>query len=138
MTGREKLAFEYRKLGISGFEARRVQPYYLACIGQQWSLFAHNLVRSQLHTFVLSRMLKVQNTRMRFRKPPDFSITKHLSESLGVFSTNGRFKVWIAFDDFAARLVGERNWHPSQKIKQLPGGTIDLRLELGSLEEIER
>jgi hypothetical protein len=38
-------------------------------------------------------MLKVQNTRMRFRKLPDFSITKHLSESLGVFSTNGRFKV---------------------------------------------
>ena len=107
-----------------------MQPYYLACIDQQWSLFAHYLVRSQLHTFELSRM--------RFRRPPDFSITKHLSESLGVFSTNGRFKVWIAFDDFAARLVGERNRHPSQKIKQLPGGTIELRLELGRLEEIER
>jgi proteasome accessory factor B len=115
-----------------------VQPYHLACIDQQWYLFAHDLVRSQLRTFVLSRMRKVQNTRMRFRKPADFSITKHLSESLGVFSTNGRFKVRIAFDDFAARLVSERNWHPSQKIKQLPGGTIELRLELGSLEEIER
>ena len=83
-------------------------------------------------------MGKVQNARMRFRRPADFSITKHLSESLGVFSTNGRFKVRIAFDDFASRLVGERNWHPSQKIKQLPGGVIELRLELGSLEEIER
>ena len=75
---------------------------------------------------------------MRFSRPPDFSITKHLSESLGVFSTNGRFKVRLEFDDFAARLVSERNWHPSQKIKQLPGGTIELRLELGSLEEIGR
>jgi len=133
-----ELAFEYRKLGSSGYEARRVQPYHLACIDQQWYLFAHDLVRSQLRTFVLSRMRKVQNTRMRFSRPPDFSITKHLSESLGVFSTNGRFKVRLEFDDFAARLVSERNWHPSQKIKQLPGGTIELRLELGSLEEIER
>ena len=133
-----ELAFEYRKLGSSGYEARRVQPYHLACIDQQWYLFAHDLVRSQLRTFVLSRMRKVQNTRMRFRKPADFSITKHLSASLGVFSTNGRFKVRLEFDDFAARLVSERNWHPSQKIKQLPGGRIELRLELGSMEEIER
>jgi proteasome accessory factor B len=133
-----ELAFEYRKLRSSGYEARRVQPYHLACIDQQWYLFAHDLVRSQLRTFVLSRMRKAQNTRMRFRRPADFSITKHLSDSLGVFSANGRFKVRIAFDDFAARLVGERNWHPSQKIKQLPGGAIELRLDLGSLEEIER
>ena len=115
-----------------------MQPYHLACIDQQWYLFAHDLVRSQLRTFVLSRMRKVQNTRMRFRRPANFSITKHLCDSLGVFSTNGRFKVRIAFDEFAARLVGERNWHPSQKIKQLPGGRIELRLELGSLEEVER
>ena len=83
-------------------------------------------------------MGKVQNTRMRFRRPADFSITKHLSDSLGVFSTNGRFKVRLEFDDFAARLVGERNWHPSQKIKQLTDGRIELSLELGSMEEIER
>lgn len=133
-----ELAFEYRKLGSSGYEARRVQPYHLACIDQQWYLFAHDLVRSQLRTFVLSRMRKVQNTRMRFRKPADFSITKHLSASLGVFSTNGRFKVRLEFDDFAARLVSERNWHPSQKIKQLADGRIELNLELGSMEEIER
>ena len=83
-------------------------------------------------------MGKVQNTRMRFRRPPDFSITKHLSDSLGVFSTNGLFKVRLEFDDFAARLVSERNWHPSQRIKQLAGGRIELNLELGSMEEIER
>jgi proteasome accessory factor B len=133
-----EIAFEYRKLGSSGYEARRVQPYHLGCIDQQWYLFAHDLVRGQLRTFVLSRMRKVQNTRMRFRRPPDFSIGRHLSNSLGVFSTNGRFKVRIQFDDFASRLVSERNWHPSQKIKRLPGGGIELSLELGSLEEIER
>jgi predicted DNA-binding transcriptional regulator YafY len=32
----------------------------------------------------------------------------------------------------------ERHWHPSQKIKQLPGAEIELTLELGSLEEVKR
>jgi proteasome accessory factor B len=44
----------------------------------------------------------------------------------------------IAFDAFAAPRVEERQWHPSQKIKQLRDGGIELCLTLGNLEEIER
>ena len=39
---------------------------------------------------------------------------------------------------FAARLVRERDWHPSQRIRELPGGKIELQMALGALEEIER
>jgi len=46
--------------------------------------------------------------------------------------------VKIRFDAFAARLVSERDWHPSQKIRELRGGEIDLEMTLGALEEIER
>jgi len=44
----------------------------------------------------------------------------------------------LRFDAFAARLVTERQWHPSQKIKHLVDGEIELTMTLGSLEEIER
>ena len=133
-----EVTFEYRKLGSTGYEARRVQPYHLGCIDQQWYLFAHDLARKQLRTFVLSRMRKVQNTRTRFRRPADFSITKHLGDSLGVFTAKGRVKVRVRFDAFAARLVSERLWHSSQRIRDLGDGAIELSLELASLEEIER
>ncbi len=133
-----EITFEYRKLGSTGYEDRRVQPYHLGCIDQQWYLFAHDLARKQLRTFVLPRMRKVHNSRIRFRRPAEFSISKHLSESLGVFTTKGRHKVRVRFDDFAARIVSERVWHTSQRIRELGDGVIELSIELASLEEIER
>jgi len=133
-----EISFEYRKLGSSGYEVRRVQPYHLGCIDQQWYLFAFDLARKQLRTFVLLRMRKVCNLRVRFRKPADFSISKHLSESLGVFTSRRRQKVRIWFDEFAARLVSERQWHASQRIRPAAKGAIELTLEVAGLEEIER
>jgi proteasome accessory factor B len=134
----QEITFEYSKLGSSGYETRRVQPYHLGCIDQQWYLFAHDLAREQLRTFALPRMRKVASTRIRFRRPADFSITDHLSDSFGVFSGKAKHRVSIHFDAFAARLVSERQWHPSQKISRLPGGEMELTMTLGSLEEVER
>ena len=133
-----ELDFEYKKLGSPRHESRRVQPYHLGCIENQWYLFGFDLARQQLRTFALPRMRAVRNTRARFRRPADFSITKHLGDSFGVFTGKGRYKVRLEFDEFAARLVGERNWHPSQRIKPLGDGRIELTLDLGNLEEIER
>src|SRR5205085_5129969 len=45
------------------------------------------------------------------------------------------FELYYAF---AAARVEERAWHPSQKIKQLQDGGIELSLTLGNLEDIER
>ena len=133
-----ELAFEYKKLGGTRHEARRVQPYHLGCIENQWYLFGFDLVRQQIRTFALPRMRKVRDTRTGFRRPADFSISDHLSDSFGVFKGKARHHVRIHFDAFAARLVGERQWHPSQKMKRLADGEIELSMTLGSLEEVER
>lgn len=133
-----EMEFEYKKLGSAKFEARRVQPYHLGCVENQWYLFAFDLVRGQLRTFVLARMRKVRNTNLKFRRPDEFSIEKHLSGSFGVFKGRGRHRVRIRFDSFAAQLVAERHWHSSQKMRTLDDSRLELQMELGSLEEIER
>lgn len=133
-----ELAFEYKKLRSPQHEERRIQPYHLGCVENQWYVFGFDLARQQLRTFALPRMRKVRDTRAGFRRPADFSITKHLSESFGVFTGKARHRVRIKFDAFAARLVSERQWHPSQKLKQLKDGEIEWTVTLGGLEEIER
>jgi proteasome accessory factor B len=133
-----ELTFEYKKLKSAKFEPRHVQPYHLSCIENQWYLFAHDLGRKQLRTFALPRIRKAKANGIRFNRPADFSITKHLSGSFGVFSGREQHRVRIHFDAFAARLVSERQWHPSQKIKPLADGEIEIALQLGSFEEIER
>ena len=133
-----ELEFDYKKLGGTRHELRRVQPYHLGCVENQWYLFAFDLARKQLRTFALPRMRNVRNTRTLFRRPADFSISSHLSESFGVFTGTGNHRIRVQFDAFAAQLIAERQWHPSQKIEWLEGGGLELTMTLASIEEIAR
>lgn len=133
-----ELEFEYRKLKSSEYEPRRVRPYHLGCLEQQWYLFAEDLERRQLRTFALPRMRKVRLTTKGFRRPADFSIAQVLSGSFGVHSGGKKQRIRLQFDPFAARLVAERKWHESQRVQEKADGSIILQLELGGLEEIER
>lgn len=133
-----ELEFEYRKLESKRYEARRVRPFHIASLENQWYLFGEDLERRQLRTFALPRMRNARATTVRFRKPADFSISKVLSGSFGVFSGKAKQRIRLQFDAFAGRLVGERTWHESQRIRTARDGSVTLELQLGGLEEIER
>src|SRR5947209_5572870 len=83
-------------------------------------------------------MRNVRLTNTKFRRPANFSISKVLSGSFGVFEGGKRHRIKLQFDAFAARLVSERTWHESQKFREAKDGSATLELELGSLEEIQR
>ena len=138
-----EVRFEYKKPEGTRYEQRHVQPYHLGSVENLWYLFAFDLDRQQLRTFALPRIRNVRVSKVRFRRPLDFSIGQFLGESFGVFSkpTKTKYNIRIQFDSFAAPRIEERQWHPTQKIKQLSrsrGGAIELSLTLGTLEEIER
>ena len=44
----------------------------------------------------------------------------------------------VDFDAWAADLIRGRKWHASQRITELPGGTMRLSMRLSSLEEADR
>jgi proteasome accessory factor B len=133
-----ELEFEYRKLQSKGYEPRRVRPLHIASLENQWYVFAEDLDRKNLRTFALPRMRNVDLTNTKFRRPKDFSITKVLSGSFGVFEGGKKHRIRLKFDPFAARLVSERSWHESQRIRESADGSLVLELDLGGLEEIER
>jgi predicted DNA-binding transcriptional regulator YafY len=82
-------------------------------------------------------MRKAAGTGQTFTKSKKFSLKDHLKDSFGVFSGKGKHNIRIRFDKFAAQLVRERVWHPSQQIQELTGGEIEFRITLSSLHEIE-
>jgi len=133
-----ELEFEYRKLESKRYEARRVRPFHIASLENQWYLFGEDLEREQLRTFALPRMRNARATSVRFRKPADFSISNVLSGSFGVFAGKAKQRIRLRFDAFAGRLVAERTWHESQRVRESRNGSIELELALGSLEEIQR
>jgi proteasome accessory factor B len=133
-----ELMFCYKKLKGTRPEHRRVHPYHLASIDGQWYLFAHDLARKDIRTFVLGRIREITGVGKKFKKPKDFSLTDRLMGSFGVFKGEGDFRVRLVFDPAVAQLVRERTWHSSQELKELPGGAIELGMRLDSLEEVER
>jgi predicted DNA-binding transcriptional regulator YafY len=46
--------------------------------------------------------------------------------------------VRIQFDAAAAFYIRERRWHPSQTLKDLPAGGVEMSMRLSDLEEVER
>ena len=44
----------------------------------------------------------------------------------------------IRFDTYAADYIREKRWHPSQTLRELKDGGVELRLKLSSLGEIQR
>lgn len=133
-----ELEFDYRSLRSAQSERRRVQPWQLCCVDNQWYVIGHDLDREAKRTFALPRIRGVKVTKRRFVRPADFSIQEHLGSAFGVFTGTGEHVIRLRFSDWAARLVRERFWHESQRLTDGPDETIDLELRLGSLEEIER
>jgi proteasome accessory factor B len=116
---------------------RRVEPYHLACVLNQWYCFAFDPKRRAFRAFVLGRMKNPRVTAEEITDPKPFSIDAYLKGSFGVFNAKGSHQVRVQFDAFAAQLVRERSWHPSQKIQETENGGLELHLRLSSLEEVE-
>jgi len=135
---RQEITFSYQPLRASAPETRHVHPYHLANIDNAWYLLAHDPQRGQIRTFALPRIRSPKPTGKTFDRPRGFSAEKELKGGFGVFAGTGKYPVRIRFDSFAARLVRERDWHPTQKIREVKGGEIELEMTLGALEEIER
>lgn len=132
-----EIRFLYRSLKGSGSETRCVRPYHLGCMANQWYLIGHDCDRDALRTFALTRLCDVRETGATFEKPADFSVSEMFSGSFSAFQTGRVELVVLRLDAFAARLAGERRWHPSQELKPRKDGSSDLTLEVSIAPDLE-
>ena len=138
VAGHRQLKLTYRKPGTRQVEERVVDPYHLANINGEWFLFAYDQLRRDIRTFVPARIQSVESTGGTFTRPQKFSVEKMLRASFGVHSGRGDHTVVIRFDAVAADYIREKRWHPSQELREVPSGGVELRLRLSSLGEIQR
>jgi len=133
-----QITFTYRKPGKDQTEERLVDPYHLANINGEWFLFGYDHLRKDIRTFVPGRIQSVQLTGKSFERPERFSLEKTLRNSFGVHSGHEVYDVVIRFDASAAPYIREKRWHPSQQLRELKNGSLEMKLRLSSLGEIER
>jgi proteasome accessory factor B len=135
---RRVIKFRYRNLGAAKSVPRQAQPYHLACIDSHWYLFAYDVDRQDMRTFVLSRLTELTLTRRHFQRSRPFDLDEHLKGSFTVFKGKDDYEVVVEFDRWATDLVRGRRWHSSQEFTELKNGCSRLRFRLNSIEEMER
>ncbi|MCX6972529.1 MAG: WYL domain-containing protein [Verrucomicrobia bacterium] len=131
------IEFDYHALKKNKSERRRIEPYHLGCINNQWYLIGNDLQRGKIRTFALTRLSRPKILKQTFRRPADFSLSKMMKDSFMAFETGRSRTVRLRLDDFASRLASERIWHKSQKLKPLPGGGAEMTLEVGIAPDLE-
>jgi proteasome accessory factor B len=135
---RKQIEITYRKPGRKEIEERLVDPYHLANINSEWYLFAYDHGRKDIRTFVPARIQTVQPTGKTFARPEKFSLEQRLRGSFGVQSGEGNYNVVVRFNPRVADYVREKKWHESQQLRECKDGSVELRLKLSGLSEVER
>ena len=138
VSERRAVKFLYRNRGQVKSQQRQVHPYHIACVENQWCMFAFDVKRNDIRTFVLARLSKPTVTGVRFEISKKFELNEFLKGSFGLFKGNEDFEVIVDLDAFAADDVRGRRLHSSQELTELPNGMLRVRLRLNSLEEVTR
>jgi len=137
-ASRQQLEICYRKPGSREAETRVIDPYHLANVNGEWYLFAYDHLRGDLRTFVPARIKSVRRTGKTFTRPTGFSVDRQLRDSFGVHIAEGQHEVVLRFSAAVADYIREKRWHPSQKLRELDDGRVEMRMKLSSLVEVQR
>jgi proteasome accessory factor B len=137
---RRPVAFLYRNHGALTAQRRLVHPYHLACVDNRWCLFAFDVKRQAMRTFILCRLSQPKLAGRRFTMLRKFDLNEYLRESFNLFK--GRegddYEVVVDFDAWAADEVRGRRWHLTQEFLELPRGMLRVRMRLNNIEEVEK
>lgn len=135
---RKQVRFSYLPLEASCRSTRTVHPQHLGYVNGQWYLFAFDPQRDALRTFSLSRMKSARLLQATFAKDDQSPrLPELLDESFGVIYAGKELqRVRAVFLPPISRLVGERQWHPSQSFKPLKDGRVEMTMEVRHLKEV--
>lgn len=132
------LNFQYKKPNTPNPQARTVNPYHVTNYLGKWYLLAWDHQRKAMRTFLLARATALEVQTQTFELPSDFSADDYLWSSFGIWSKSGDHAVTIRIKPSIVDYISENIWHPTQKIESQEDGSLIIRFNLGSLDEISQ
>jgi proteasome accessory factor B len=130
------LRLEYQSPWHKASVTREVEPYHMMSFRGEWYLICFDRYPQQTRTYGISRLLSAQILPEEAPVREDFDIDSYLGSHFGVFVGEKEYNVKIWFSPDIAPLIRERDWHPSQKIKENKDGSLILSLRLSHLLEV--
>lgn len=125
----------YRSPSRKQAEHYRVDPYTFIFFkgGLYLQGYAHN--RRSIRTFAVERIADMSTESGRFEIPAEYQPEEQFRGAFGIVSEEP-LAVRLRFSATVAGSIAGRLWHPTQKIKKLRNGGIELSFAAGGRMEI--
>ncbi len=130
---------EVRYVDAKGHETRRdLRPYFIqpTAEGRHIYVFARDSVSHEVRSFRLDRIRSARLLPSSFAVPDDFDIDTVLGASWAIWQGAGGDRVVLRFTPEARQWVDESPWPAHAKRTDLPGGGIEVRLDVAGEVEM--
>lgn len=135
---KQSLQIEYHALSKGETSRRVVDGYHVICYKNSWYLIAYCHKAEALRMYSISRIKKCKILNKGYIIDSNFSIDDVIGDGFGIFSKTDKYEIDLNFNKKIAPYIKEKIWHKSQKIKELPDGSINLSLTVQHLLEIKK
>jgi predicted DNA-binding transcriptional regulator YafY len=116
---------------------RSIDPYHLTLHNGGLYVVGHCHLRGDVRIFAVERMRTVDLSARRFDVPASFDAEKYLAGAWGMLRGD-LVTVRVIFARALAPYIRERLWHPSQKLRDLPDGRVEMTLHVADTLEVRR
>ena len=125
----------YKKPDADEASVYRIDPYSLVLYEQGLYVHGYSHRSRTERLFAVDRIKQITVTDNRFEVPASYSTAKRYAPQFGLIEEMPqKVKIWFSQD--VAHLMCERQWHPSQHIKKLKNGSVEVTFCAGGLDEI--
>lgn len=128
---------EYQSPVADSAKVYNYDPYRILSVAGGLYCLGRVPPHENLTTLAVDRVRTLCVSDFEFEADPTFDADRYRRESFGVIWEKPS-NVTIRFSADQAPYVHERMWHPTQQIRELPDGRIDLSFRAGGMFEILR
>jgi proteasome accessory factor B len=125
----------YKKPYAAKAATYRVDPYELLLYDQGLYITGYSQRSRGARLFLVDRIRDIRLTEERFEIPPSSSARDRYGKQFGLIDEPPQ-EVKIGFSADVAHLMKERQWHPSQQVKNGKDGSVEVTMHAGGLDEI--
>ena len=131
-----QLRFEYRARSTARASERVVSPQRLIHHRDNWYLDAWDAPRASLRRFALDRIAHPELLPEAAIDLPADQLDAREEAGYGIFAGPDTHEAVIVFTPHAARWVADERWHPRQRQRWLPDGSLELTLPYSNAREL--
>lgn len=126
---RKRVEILYKAVSTGRQTRRKVDPYQVWAMNGGFYLIGLCHVRNAIRTFAMDRIKSFTILDESFHLPKDFNLEDYLQTAFQVMRGEPQ-KIKVRISPGAAHVARERIWHPTQELRELPDGGIEISLEV--------